>query len=116
MAQVSLTETADLLKKLLDERIPLLAFLRSTRGDCRLHGFVDSVTRKDGLVISVSGPPIDVERGYLRFQPFVEGCVFWYGEKRELPEQFRHLSDEYGESVLLMGFGGPEHLSLFFTL
>jgi hypothetical protein len=83
----------------------------------RISGFIDSITRDNGLVISASGPPIEVERGYIRVRPFDEGCIFWYGEKRELPEQFRDIAGIYGESVLGIVF--PEFgeiFALLFTL
>jgi hypothetical protein len=117
MSQISLSDACDILKKLLDEKIPLVAFLRTSRSsEVKLPGFVDSMTRAEGLAISTSGPPIDAKRGFLRFLAFEEGVVFWYGEKRELPEQYKYLADEHGESVLIIGLGAADNLSLFFTV
>jgi hypothetical protein len=118
MSQISLPEAVDLLSKLLSERVPLIVFFRSrTLAEARIAGFVDSLTRDSGLVISASGPPIEVERGYIRVRPLEAGCVFWYGEKRELPVQFQDLADVYGESVLSMTFPeANEVIVLFFTL
>jgi hypothetical protein len=118
MSQISFSDTCDLLKKLLDERVPLVAFLRSPSGpEARLPGFIDSLTRDNGLAISASGPPIDPNCGFIRVFPFDEKCSFWYGEKRGLAEPFQHLSERYGESVLIMGFPGTSQtFALFFTL
>ncbi len=118
MSQISLPEAADLLSKLLSERVPLIGFFRSQAGaEIRISGKVDSCTRANGLVVSVSGPPIEVERGYIRVRPFDKECVFLYGEKRELPEQFRDLADTYGESTLVLTFPAfKEALALFFTI
>jgi hypothetical protein len=80
-----------------------------------IPGFVDSITREEGLIISGSGPPIDVSRGYLAFPPF--DCDFWYGEKRELPEELQFLSSATpGDSVLVLRvLSSGEKLVLFFT-
>ncbi len=119
MSQISQPEAADLLEKLLSERIRLQAFFVSSfKTELSMFGFVDSITRANGLVISESGPPIDVSRAYLNFRPFDVGCEFWYGEKREFPKDIRDLiPDSQGDSTLL--FRRPdtgERLALFFTL
>lgn len=117
MAQISQSEARDLLSKLLSERTPLIASLHSPSGaDAKIPGFIDSMTRDNGLIVSVSGPPIKPEGGSIRVRPFDKGCDFWYGEKRELPEQFRNLGDVYGESALGINFPSGEIFVLFFTL
>lgn len=115
MAQISLSEASDLISKLISERIRLIAFFRSALTETRLPGFVDSVTAENGLVISVSGPPIDVARGYFRIS--FDRCDFWYGDKRELPKEMSGLSDKYGESILAVRFlNSGDLLGLFFNL
>ena len=101
MSQISQPEAADLLSKLLLERIPLSAFFVSGSG-----------TR---VSIPGCGPPIDVSRGYLSFPPF--DCDFWYGEKRELPEELQFLSSATpGDSVLVLRvLSSGEKLVLFFA-
>jgi hypothetical protein len=117
VSQISQPEAVDLLDKLLTEHVSVEAFFFSRFGTGMLPGFVDSVTRDNGLVISVSGPPIDVSRGYLHFSPFDGGCAFWYGEKRELPDDLKDRTEARGESVLLFLLqGSGERLMLFFTL
>lgn len=116
MSQISQPEAADLLSKLLLERIPLSAFFVSGSGTrVSIPGFVDSITLEEGLIISGSGPPIDVSRGYLSFPPF--DCDFWYGEKRELPEELQFLSSATpGDSVLVLRvLSSGEKLVLFFA-
>lgn len=117
MSQISQPETVDLLSKLLTERIPVRAFLVSQTGTrSTLSGFVDSVTRDDGLIVSRTGPPIDVSQGYIAFFPFDCDCEFWYGEVRELPAELRPTTATRGESALLFRIPSGDRLSLFFTL
>ena len=116
MSQISESEAADLLSKLQVERIPLCAMLVSPSGaHARMPGFVDSITQDNGLVISVSGVPIDTSRGYLQFSPFRSGCEYSFGDKRELPDNFR--IESVGDSALVFRFlDTGERLALFFTL
>jgi hypothetical protein len=118
VSQISQPEAADLLSKLLTERVPLSAFFVSRSGArVSLPGFVDSITHDNGLAISVSGPPIDALRGYINFFPFDRDCEFWYGEKRELPEDLRPRLTTRGESALMFLLpDSGERLALFFTL
>jgi len=68
MSQVSQAEAADLLSKLLSDRVPVQAFFFPTIGTrISLVGFVDSFTPDNAVVVSVSGPPIDFTRGYFNF-------------------------------------------------
>jgi hypothetical protein len=117
VAQIAQHEAADLLQKLFSERIAVEAVFFSQSGTrISLPGFVDSATRQNGLVISVSGPPLDPARGYLNYFPFDRDCQFWYGEKRELPEAFKDIAARRGESVLLFLLpDSVERLGLFFT-
>ena len=119
MSQISLREAVDLLQKFASERIPLRAMLASPSGArAVVPGFVDSFRRETGLVVSVSGPPIDVFRGYIAVRPFDRPCDFTYGEERELPEEVRQsLSPEHGKSVLVIRFlDSGEVFALFFTI
>jgi hypothetical protein len=117
ITHISHREATDLLSKFLSEGTPLIAFFRTPFGaEARIPGLLDRLTPKDGVVISVSGPPMDVERGYICVPPFDERCDFWYGEKRELSEQFRRFGDVDSESTLIITFPNQEVLALFFTL
>ena len=118
MSQISQSEAVDLLGKLLSERVPVQAFFSSASGaQVSFFGFVDSVAREDGIVISFSGPPIDVSRGYIRFIPLNRPCDFSYGEQRELPEELRPAPGTRGDSCLLLILPeSKERLFLFFTL
>lgn len=118
MSQISLDEAADLLRKLLSERVPVQATFSGRDGTfITLFGFVDSLTNEVGLVVSESGPPLDVSRGYLSFA-FNVGCTCWYGEKRELAEEIRSsFSTMRGDSVLyFLREEAGERLSLFFNV
>jgi len=81
-----------------------------------MSGFVDRVTAENGLVISISGPPIDVTRGYFCVRSF-DRCDFAYGEKREVLPDLDDLGDKNGESVLIIRFlDSGNLLVLVFTL
>jgi hypothetical protein len=118
MAEISMEVAEDLISKLLNERIPIHALLRTSSGaEARISGFVDSKTALNGLVVSTSGPPLVAEKGYLKARPFDNECVVWYGEKRELPKNQQHFADAYGESVILIQFVQfNETLVLQFTI
>jgi hypothetical protein len=119
VSQISGPEADDLLSKLFSERISLLAFFVTASGvRVNMRGFVDSKTSENGLVISESGSPIDVERGFISVRPFDRPCEFWYGEKRELSDEYlRVFADANGESALEMRFpDSDERFFLLFTL
>ena len=121
MSQISLSETTDLLSKLFEERIRLQVFVISdSRTRVSFWGFVDSITREDGVTISASGPPIDLMQGYVRFFPFGDACEFWYGEKRELPPEVQaSVAHARGSSCLLFSIRGPfgrERVGLYFDI
>jgi hypothetical protein len=117
MGQISQGEAVDLLEKLFSEGIPVEAVFFSRSGTrISLPGFVDQLTRENGLVISMARP-FDPARGYLNFFPFDRECQFWYGEKRELPEGFAGGAQRRGDSVLLfVQREEVERLGLYFTL
>ena len=118
MSQISLREAVDLIEKLFAERLPLCAFFESPIGvRASVSGFLDSATRNVGLVVSVARPPSEGP-GWINV-PFLSDteCEFSYGEKRELPEEIRRLSEEHGESCLVIRFlESGELFALFFTL
>ena len=117
MSQISIAEADSLISKLISESIGVHALLSSAVGEARISGFVERKTRQDGIVISSSGAPTIVERGYISVRPFDRRCEVWYGEKREIPPHLQHISDAYGESVLILGFpDSKEWLAIFFTL
>jgi len=117
MAQISPLEASDLISKLLSEHIPLVAFYRTDSVEIKMRGFIDSATQAEGITVSVSGPPIDIERGYLSVKQIDRLNECWYGEKRSLPESWNILGDEYGESILAIRFPtSGETFSLFFKI
>ena len=59
MSQVSQAEAADLLSKLLSDRVPVQAFFFPTIGTrISLVGFVDSFTRDNAVVVSYPDRPL----------------------------------------------------------
>jgi hypothetical protein len=134
---ISLAEADALVGKLSSERIRVQAYLRSSSGsEARITGFVefkaskneffsvsgDPIARslvRDGLIVSTSGPSLVPEQGNLMLRPLDSGCEVWYGEKRELPEEHRHLADKFGECALSLCFtfhDFKECFALFFTI
>ena len=135
MARISLAEADALVGKLSLERIRVHAYFKSSSGsEARISGFVHYKTAKDGLpfgdptarslvhdglIISTTGPSLVPGQGYLFLRPFHSPCEIWYGEKRELPEEQKHLADEFGESALSLCFtflDFDECFALFFTI
>jgi hypothetical protein len=114
---MALSDAKDLLSKLLAEKIPVRVFAASSCGILAdLTGFVDSITNEEGVIVSASGPPVDVSRGYVRFRPFDTPCAVTYGEQRELPPEVRDtLTRVSGQSCLLFTFA-VDWLGLFFTI
>lgn len=113
------TPNADsLISKLLSDRIMVQAYFKSPSGaEARISGFVDSKTVKGGILISTSEPPLIPELGYLVSRPFDSACDIWYGEKRELPEEHKNITDTYGESFLSFNFRAfNDWFALHFTI
>lgn len=118
MSQISLLEAQDLIHKLLTERIPLRTFFVSPRTgtEIAIPGFVDSLV-KGKLAISVSGPPLDNSKGWMRIPMAERDCAAWYGDKREFPEELRFAAETEGDSVLRFDFPDTgDILTLFFTV
>ena len=120
MGQISFPEANRLLKKLFDERVPLVAFLASSAGArSKLSGFLSGASQEEGLLLLPAGASTTDLGTYLNVRPFGCPCDFWYGgEVREMPEETReHFAETYGESVLTFVFReSNEFFALFFTL
>ena len=135
MARISLAEADALVGKLSFERIRVHAYFKSSSGsEAQITGFVEYKTAKDGLpfgdptarsllhdglTVSPSGPSLVPGQAYLSLRPFHSRCEIWYREKRELPEEQKHLTDKFGEceSSLCFTFADfNECFALFFTI
>jgi hypothetical protein len=115
---ISLDDARSLLTKLLEERIPVIAFFVTSTGDkVALSGKVDSISQLSGLVVSVARPPT-AATGYLAVPINNRACECSYGDVRLLPAEEREkFKDSFGESVLTIRFLDTEDtLGLFFTL
>ncbi len=114
---ISWDEAALLIKKLMAESIPVIAFFVSADGShTKLLGFVDSATFDDGLVIcGTQGKP--TKSSYIRV-PLADGCECLFGDKREMAEEEgrEELAAKYGEAVLMLRLPTDSTLSLFFNL
>jgi hypothetical protein len=114
---VSANDAGDLLTKLLDENVPLRAFLQTTGGlVVSMRGFVSSITVKAGLTISEKRPFVSGLR-YFSVPIFDRDFICRYGDKREFPEAEREkFIVEYGDAAMVFSFADGDFLALFFTL
>lgn len=115
---ISIEEARDLLDKLFSERIPVLAFFTSPTGtQARLNGFIDSITREGGLVVSAARPPSQGP-GFISFPLFDRDLEFSYEDVRVLPEALREefIAEHSEDSVLAIhDLETNELFALFFT-
>jgi hypothetical protein len=112
---ISRDEAGLLIKKLMTESIPVIAFLVTAEGaHSRLRGFVDSVTLDVGLVVCTEqGSP---SKGSAIRVP-IAGGEFLFGDKRETAEDVREeLAEKYGEAVLMLQLPSGSFFSLIFNL
>ena len=111
---ISWDEAGLLIKKLMTESIPVLAFLVSSDGSqTKLHGFVSSVTAEVGLVVCAEqGKPGTSSSVRV---PIV-GAEFLFGDKREMAEDVREeLAAKYGEAILMLRLPAGSVFSLIFN-
>jgi len=117
MNKISRSEAGLLLDKLIRENIPVVAFFIKDGVQVKLRGFVSKITASVGLEIIARQD--STSTGYLIVpigEPVGSGCVFAYGDKRELPERTREeLAERLGEAVLIIATPGGGQLRLFFT-
>jgi len=115
---VSVEEARDLLNKIFSERLPVLAFFSSPAGtQVRLNGFIDSITRDNGLVVAAASPPSQGP-GFIRFLIFDRDLEFSYEDVRVLPEAMRkEFAEEHPEDSVfaIRDLDTDELLALFFT-
>ncbi len=122
MSQISCPEALDLIDKLITERIPVLASVRTPSGlRMRALGFVESATQARGIVVCTTLPSAAAEAFVV--VPLVSNgverrCEISYGEKRELdPVIAEMLGGEPEDSVLTLRFADTgETLSLVFRI
>ncbi len=117
MSQISLAEASDLLQKCFSEGMRLAAFFITRSGArVRLDGFLTGAKAKEGLFVTTRPLP-DAGGDWINVRPFGEGdCDFWYGEKREVPEELREFASNLGESALIIDFlRTGERFCIFFT-
>ncbi len=122
MSQISCPEALDLLDKLVSERIPLLASLKTPSGvRMRALGFVEAATQAHGIVVCNTLPSVTADMFFV--VPFVANgverpCEFNYGEKHELdPVIAEMLPGEPEDSVLTLRFSDTgETLCLVFRI
>ena len=137
VGRISLAEADALVGKLSSERIPVHTYFKSSSGsEARMLGFVEYRTphgefflvsgdptarnlARDGLMVTTSGPSLVPGEANLSLRSFHSRCEIWYGDKRELPEEQKHLAEEFVECALSLCFMFPdfnECLALFFSI
>ncbi|MGD0402486.1 MAG: hypothetical protein ABSB66_04755 [Candidatus Acidiferrales bacterium] len=103
-----------LFDKLISENVPVIAFFRSTTGmKVLMSGFVDSVTDKNGVVLTASKPVLKAS-GFMSVPTFGRDVEFSYCDAREMPVAMAGVSTKIGNTVLLLNFVEPLE-SLFLT-
>jgi hypothetical protein len=97
----SFGEGALLVKKLLDESIPVVAYLVSSdRSSAKVRGFVDSFTSDVGLVVSaLRGSPSTCDNLRLFFGP-ADNLAYDFGDEREFPGDSKDFVETYGNTML----------------
>jgi hypothetical protein len=115
---MKLEEGTSILKKLLEESIPVVAFLNAPDGSsAKVSGFVDSCTNDVGIVVAgkkgspESGPRLHLAAGR------EGGMEFFFGDERELPSEIRAgMVEQYGNTVLMVQMQTTgSKLALFFN-
>jgi hypothetical protein len=116
--EIPLTEASLLLDKFVQERVPVVAFFVRDGVQVKLRGVVNRISPTTGIeiVAQQDSQPI----GYLVVpigNPVGTGCVFRYGETRELSVTDRareEMNEKLGEAVLLV-YTASSQLRLFFN-
>jgi hypothetical protein len=114
---ISFQEGADILSKLLEEKIPVHALsMWGTGSLVVLSGFVDSITDERGVVVAASSPPAEGP-GFIAVRFAGRQCEFSYCDARELPAEAAEYTGKLGDTVLLVRFPeSGEILGLTFRL
>jgi hypothetical protein len=114
---ISAKEASLIYGKLISERTPVTAFFTSTMGDKIVFpGFIESVSLRSGVVVSVDRPP-SIKSGLVIIPLARRMFDFSYCEQGELPSETATMGVEVGDTVLLIRFFEPfETLALTFHL
>ncbi len=111
-------EGALLVKKLLDEATPVLAFLIGGDGSHgKVQGFVDSFTSEVGLVVSATkGLPSTADNLCL-FLGSSDNLTYCFGDEREIPEPSREEAvGKYGNTILtVLAVSSGSFMVLYFN-
>ena len=111
-------EGALLVKKLLDEATPVLAYLIGGDGSHgKVQGFVDSFTSEVGLVVSATkGLPSTADNLCL-FLGSSDNLTYFFGDEREIPEPSREEAvGKYGNTILtVLAVSSGSFMVLYFN-
>lgn len=118
--EISVIEADLLLRKLIDEAIPVIAFYASREGvQARVRGFVEAITEVMGLQLTTNQSTAEARSHFSApmGSPVGNGCRFMYGDKRDLPESVREeWAGELGDMALTILLPYRARLTLFFTI
>jgi hypothetical protein len=115
--EISPAEAMDLVSTLFTERTLVCASLFAPSGfKMILKGRVDSVSRLNGLVVSIERPPSP--SGWISVPLHERDFVCSYGDKREFAGPgAEDFMKQFGDTLLSFSFpGSNEHLFLTFNL
>lgn len=118
--EISAIEADLLLRKLMDEAIPVIGFYASREGvQARLRGYVEAITEVMGLQLATNqdAPETRSHFSLPMGSPVGSGCRFLYGDKQELPESVREeWAGELGDMALTILLPYRARLTLFFAI
>jgi hypothetical protein len=118
--EISAVEADLLLRKMINEAIPVIAFYASREGvQARVRGYIEAITDVMGLQLATNqdAPETRSHFSIPMGNPVGNGCRFMYGDKRELPESVREeWAGELGEMALTIVLPYRSRLTLFFTI
>jgi hypothetical protein len=105
-------EAGLLLKKLLDEKLPVRAFMMAERHTwCTLKGYVDSFTSKGLVVAEVPRNPSGGNNLCFNMgDPCGSECSYQFADERVVPEGLREFAaQQYGNTMLLISNNHKNH-------
>ena len=118
--EISVIEADLLLRKLIEEAVPVVAFYASREGvQARVRGFVEALTEVMGLQLTTNQGAVEARSHFSApmGSPVGSGCRFMYGDKRELPESVREeWAGELGDMALTILLPYRARLTLFFSI
>jgi hypothetical protein len=116
--EISIGEADLLLEKLYSEAVPVVAYYVHDGMKVMRHGVVTGLSPEVGLTVADKETvPLYDYLAVSLGSPTGASCTFWYGDKRELPEETRaDTVEKLGDAVLAIDCPDGGRLRLYFSL